>query len=223
MTCYFAFPASPALSADADLLLKNFDAGIKAPQNTLFVTVAQLYADEIVDALLLNIVRAADPHSTAAKVLEKFAGLIKSTVHAMIKQVMGKMNNEELKPLAAVIRERRVPLSRDGQTQDYVTFPIPADFFAQYKAILAQAMQGERHPEQMTDCMLRFSDMAYEAFYEDSVKRLKLGFVGRKMVEMGGAAINKGSHSAIRSLMPNLEGQELKDLAAYFDGLLIEA
>lgn len=223
MTCYFAFPASDALRDGSLTLLDNFERGAKEPQSKLFVQVAQLYADEIVDVLLLNIVKAAESQHSGAKILEQFAGLIKSTVHALIRQVLGKMDNQELQPLSAIIRERRLTLQQEGVAKDYIAFTMPADFHAQFRAALEAGVRGERHPEQLCDCMLRFSDMAHKAFYDDSVRPLKLGFVGRKMVDVGGVAISKGSHSATKRLIPDLAGEELKQFSEYFLGFLIEA
>lgn len=223
MTCYFAFPASDDLSQSSQKLLNNFESGAKEPQSTLFIHVSQLFSDEIVDALLLNIVRAADSNHSGAKILESFAGLIKKTVHALIRQILGKMDNKELQPLSAIIRQRKLILNHEGVDKDFISFTMPADFFAQFKAVLEAGSNGVRHPEQLLDCMLRFSDMSHQAFYEDSVRPLKLGFIGRKMVDMGSVAISKGSHSSIRSLIPTLAGEELKQFCEYFLSMLVEA
>jgi hypothetical protein len=222
MTRYFAFKASDALRDGSLQLLENFEKGVPESQSALFVKVSQLFSDEIVDTLLLNIVRASDQKAASARILESFAGLIKSTVHALIRQVMSKMSNDELRPLSSVIRSRRLTVTRDGVTTDYVGFQMPDEFHETFRKVLQAAIDGDRQPEQLGDCMLRFSDMAHEAFYDDSVRPLKLGFFGRKMVDMGGAAIRKGSHSASKSLIPHLHGQELKDFAAYMQGFLIE-
>lgn len=223
MTTYFAFKASDALRDSSLQLLENFENGVREPQGALFVRVAQLYSDEIVDTLLLNIVRASEARHSGAKILESFAGLIKSTVHTLIRQVLGKMSNDELRPLSFVIRSRRLTITRDDVTTDYIAFAMPEDFHASFRQVLQAAVDGERQPERLGEHMLRFSDLSHVAFYDDSVQPLKLGFVGRKIVEVGGAAIRKGSHSASRSLIPTLEGQELKDFAAYMLGFLIEA
>jgi hypothetical protein len=223
MTCYFAFPASDSLRDGSNTLQDHFNRGVKESQSALFVKVAQQFSDEIVDALLLNIVRASDQHKASTKILESFAGLIKATVHALIKNVLSKMSNEELRPLAAVIRSRRLTLTRGGVTTDYVCFEMPADFHASLRECMAAGTRGEKDTAKMTDLMLRFSDMSHQAFYEDSVAPLKLGFIGRNMVSMGGSAIKKGSHSSTKSLIPTLEGQELIDFSVYFLNFLIEA
>jgi len=223
MTCYFAFPASDALRDGSNTLQENFERGVKESQSALFVKVAQMFSDEIVDALLLNLVRGGDQSKASAKILESFAGLIKATVHALIRNVLSKMSNQELQPLAAVIRSRRLTLTREGHTTDYICFEMPADFHAELRKVMAAGARGEKDTAHMTALMLRFSDMSHQAFYDDSVAPLRLGFIGRNMVAVGGSAIKKGSHSSTKSLIPTLEGQELKDFSEYFLNFLIEA
>lgn len=223
MAFYFAFPATDSLRDDSLTLLDNFERGATDPQGPLFVRVAQQYADEIVDVLLLNIVRSAEQGHSGARILEQFAGLIKSTVHALIRQVLGKMDNGELRPLAGYIRDRRLTLVRNGEEKDFISFPVTQQFHARFRKALEAGSRGERQPEELEACMLEFSDLAHRAFYDESVRQLKLGFIGRKVVDMGGAAMIKGSHAATRRLVPAMDGEELKQFSEYFLGFLIEA
>ena len=220
MTTYFAFPASAELSTSSLTLMENFEQGVKESQSTLFVKVAQLFADEIVDTLLLNIVRNAGNHSHA-HTLEQFAGVIKTTVNSLIRQVLGKMSNDELRPLSGYIRQRRMPLTVDGETRDYVAFPTPTDFHARFRAVLEQGARGEKNAPELLACMEQFHDLAFAAFYDESLKLIKLGFIGRKVAEVGGVAIRKGSQSASKRTIPHLEGDELKRFAEYFLGMLV--
>jgi hypothetical protein len=222
MTFYFAFRASDALRDSSQLLMENFEKNSSEKQSTRFVQVSQLFTDEIVDALLLNIVRAAESEHSGAKVLEQFAAFIKTTVHSMIKQVLGKMNNEDLRPLAAYIKERRLTVIQEGETRDFIAFIVPADFYARFRAVLEQGARGEKNPGELLACMDIFADMAHGAFYDESLKPIKLGFIGRKLADVGGAAMRKGSRAASKRLIPDLSGSELKQFCEYFLKLLIQ-
>lgn len=221
MTCYFAFLGSDALRDSSLKLLDNFERGVSEPQSALMIKTSQMFADEIVDVLLLNIVRSAEAGHSGAGVLEQFAGIIKATINTLIKQVIGKMNNEELRPLSSYIRERLLILTTAGTTKEYVAFPVPADFYTRFRAVLHQGAAGERNPQELLACMEIFTALSHKAFYEDSMKPIKLGFIGRKVVDVGGSAIRKGSQSAIRRLVPGLAGEELKQFSEYFLTMLI--
>ncbi|MDQ8038481.1 MAG: hypothetical protein REI12_13740 [Pedobacter sp.] len=221
MASYFAFPASDRLRDGSLTLLENFEQGVREPQSRLFVEVGQIFTDEIVDALLLNIVRSAENNHSGAKILEQFAGLIKSTVHALIKQVLGKMSNDELRPLAGYMRKRRLTLTQNGQEKDYIAFELPADFHARFRAVLEKCAQGENLQPELLACMEIFTEKAHTAFYDESLGAIKLGFIGRKMADVGGAALRKGSQAATKRLIPDLKGEELKEFSSYFLLMLV--
>lgn len=221
MSCYFAFRASDDLRDSSLALLDNFERRDPASQSALFVKVAQLFADEIVDVLILNIVSGAESGHSGAGVLEQFAGVIKSTVNTLIKQVLGKMNNDELRPLSSYMRERLLILTTAGVTREYVAFPMPADFHERFRAVLHQGARGEQNQKELLACMEIFTEMAHQAFYDDSMKPIKLGFIGRKVVDIGGAAMRKGSQAATRRLVPAMDGAELKQFSEYFLTMLI--
>lgn len=220
MTTYFAFRASPELSKSSHELMENFEKGVPASQSALFVKVAQLFADEIVDTLLLNLVRNSS-NQAHAHTLENFAGIIKSTVNTLIKQVLGKMSNEDLRPLSGYIRKRRMDLVVDGETHDHIVFETPADFHARFRAVLEKGLQGELDQGELLACMDVFHELSLSAFYDESLQQVKLGFIGRKVADLGGSAIRKGSHSASRRSIPHLHGDDLKHFSKYFLGLLI--
>lgn len=221
----FAFPASPALREDFQAIIAAY-AGKSlpgTPQAPVVVDFAQRYSDEIVDALMLNLMKGADADSAAPKALETVAGIIKGTVHALIRQVLGKLDNAELKPVAEYIATRRAELTRDGITQDYISFVLSdADYELLHKA-WSKAAAGEGDKAEMTAAMLRFSELAITAFYEDSAKAIKLGFIARNMFSMGQVAISKGSKTAINRLIPSLRPREMKDFGAYFLAMLLVA
>lgn len=222
MTTYFAFRASEELSSSSLTLMEHFERGSKEPQSALFVHVAQLFADEIVDTMLLNLVRAESGSAHANK-LEGFAGIIKSTVNSLIKQVLGKMSNDELRPLSGYIRERRKTFTVNGETHDYIAFVMPVDFYGRMHAVLEKGARGQKDADELLACMEQFHEMALTAFYDESLAKIKLGFIGRKVAEVGGAAIRKGSQSVSKHTVPHLEGDELKRFSEYFLGMLITA
>lgn len=222
MTKLFAFPASEALREDFEAILMAYAGKVlpTAPQAPLIVDFAQRYSDEIVDALLLNLMKGADADSAAPKALETVAGLVKGTVHALIRQVLGKLDNAELKPVADYIASRRAELTRDGVTQDYISFQLSDADHELLRKAWARAAAGEGDKTELTQAMLRFSELAIAAFYEDSAKAIKLGFIARNMFNVGHVAISKGSKTAINRLIPSLRPREMQDFAGYFLGML---
>ncbi len=218
----FAFPASQALREDFEAILMAYAGKTlpTAPQAPVVVDFAQRYSDEIVDALMLNLMKGADADSAAPKALETVAGIIKGTVHALIRQVLGKLSNAELKPVADYIASRRAELTREGVTQDYISFQLAESDYKLLHGAWSKGAAGEGDKEEMTRAMLRFTELAIAAFYEDSAKAIKLGFIARNMFSVGQVAISKGSKTAINRLIPSLRPREMQDFASYFLSML---
>ena len=88
MTFLFAFQASKSLTEEFNEVLNAFANGIPAqPQAGAVVSLAQRYADEIVDALVVNLMKGSSPSSSAPKVLETVASVIKGASHTHVGEV----------------------------------------------------------------------------------------------------------------------------------------
>jgi hypothetical protein len=223
MSTYFAFVASNDLRDQSLSLLEKFQNRDPAPLNKPFIQLAQIFVDEVMDALLLNIVKGAEENHPSAKMLEQLASIVKSTVHGLIKQILGKMSNEEMQPLASYITDTRLTINHQGQVTDYVTFELPEDFFNRYQTVLQAGSEGQSINAELLACVEIFSELSHKAFYQEPVDRVKLGFVGRKLADVGGAALRKGSKSTIRSAIPKLHGVDLERVSAYLLTLLLRA
>lgn len=222
MSKLFAFAASDALQQDFQAVISAYaDGNIpKTPQAARIVQLAQRYADEIVDALLLNLLIGAEADSAAPKALETVASLIKGTVHTLIKQVLSKLDNKELQPVAAYVSTRRTILKDAAGERDFISFDLSDADFARFDAVWSANAAGQIDKAALNETMLRFSTLAIAAFYEDSAKALKLGFIARNLFNVGHSAIGKGSQVAINRLIPALRDKETRDFSAYFHGML---
>lgn len=222
MAWLFGFPASDALQADYEQLTAAYAGGQlpSTPMAPVFIDFAQRYADEILDALILNLVRGADPDSAAPKTLESAVSLIKSTAHALIRQALAKRSNRELASVAEFMRTRRVRLPHQGELRDFISFPISTADHALLAGAWGAAAEGQRDIPAMTQATLRLIDLGMQAFYQDTGDAIELGFVARKMFNMGHVAIQKALNLAAGRLVPALKPRELRDFSAYFLSML---
>ena len=222
MTFLFAFQASKSLTEEFNEVLNAFANGIPAqPQAGAVVSLAQRYADEIVDALVVNLMKGSSPSSSAPKVLETVASVIKGASHTLVRQVQAKMSNAELQPLTTYIAARRTQHMVKGTLRDFISFDLAkADYDLLQQAWADAAAEGINQAA-MTQAMLRFSELAIQAFYQESAQAVKLGFIARNVFAVGEAAIRKGSQAAIRRLIPALKPTELKAFGRYFGDMLM--
>ncbi|HNA20949.1 MAG TPA: hypothetical protein PLY05_01375 [Agitococcus sp.] len=219
MTTYYAIPCPQGLRENFAKLLVNFEQNSKEPQNQLLIQIANDYTDKIIEVMVLGNSHMMDQEAFAVKVLHNVASAIKTTAHTLIKQVLSKMKNEEMSPLASQIRARKLVINN----QEYISFPVPEHLAQSYKYCFAQIKLGDvsvKH--KLMESMLEFSSLANHYFYVESIKPLKLGFVTRKIADLGGVTIDKASHAAIKKLVPQLNKEELQGFVEYLEPLFID-
>lgn len=222
MTFLFAFPASPMLTQDFNSVLNAFANGLPTqPQARAVVSLAQRYADEIVDALVLNLMKGSAPSSSAPKMLQTVANVTKGAAHTLIRQVVAKMPNAELEPLTSYIAQRRSSFEVDGVARDFISFELSAADFGLLRQAWADAAEQGTNHQAMSQAMHRFAELAVQAFYTDSAQAVKLGFISRNVFAVGETAIRKGSQTAISRLIPALSATELQAFGRYFGDKLL--
>ncbi|OTG83628.1 hypothetical protein [Acinetobacter sp. ANC 4648] len=205
-------------------LLKNIQTGIEKknsnePLYPLRDQTALLINDEIIDALLVELVRrfpASDKRETA----EKLAGYIKSTVAILLKQLLSKADNDVVRQS---IEFSEKSLFTDPEAQNRVGVNLDANLVTSLKSSFAEIRDGNEIDRGVLSKQYKqFADVTIAHFMKDFNKTLDLGMIKRKASDLGAAAVTKAVHIAIDKLIPNLNGDEILAVAEYHDTLFID-
>lgn len=223
MSTYFAFPLSAPVQQRLDDLLKNLDSRVSAPQHDLHTQVSIDISDEVLHGCVEEMIDRfqAGGHGDGAGILHTLLGLLKSTSHMLIRQMLGKAPNEDVNRMAGFLRDRRLVLNG----QPLFGFEMPAELMGRFERAFAAvgAGQGEAHRAEVQQAMLAFADLALVRFYDDFTAPMHLGFIKRKGSDLGRATISKGSHVAVSKLFPTLSQKDLQIWADYFSTLFVKA
>ncbi len=202
-------------------LLKNIQTGIEKknsnePLYPLRDQTALLINEEIIDTLLVELVRrfpASDKRDTA----EKLAGYVKSTVAVLLKQLLSKADNEVVR---ASVEFSEKSLFKDPQGQFRVGETLDANLITNLKNSFAEiGTNGDTNRAVLSEQFKQFADATINHFMRDFNKTLDLGMIKRKGADIGAAAVGKAVHIAIDKLIPNLNKDEIKAVAEYYDTL----
>jgi hypothetical protein len=220
MTYYFAIKPSDTLRDQITTLIKNLDSGVKEPQHKLHTQISILMTDEILDQLLMSIVNAMKGEGEGAGILGTLTNMLKSTVHMLIRQMLGKHDNAEVNRMAKYLRDRT--LSLNGEFR--LGFPLTDAFGSNMIDLLNKALAGEgdKYRTQLTAAMGEFIDLSTARLYDDFVDPIQLGFILRKGANLGHTTINKGSHSAISRVFPTFNAEQIKTFAAIYADMFIK-
>lgn len=180
---------------------------------------ALMINDEIIDAILIELVRRFPP-SDKRDTGEKLAGYIKSTVAVLLKQLLSKVPNE--------IARQSVDFSENSLFKDAEgTYRIGASLnptlVTNLKNTFAEVRSGnEINRAVLSENYKQFAAVAVRHFMNDFNKTLDLGIIKRKASDFASSAVIKAINIAIDKLIPNLTNEELLAVAEYHDTLFIQ-
>jgi hypothetical protein len=220
MTAYLGFVPSEKLQNDIRSLLGNLERKSSDPQYHLANGIATQMTDEIIDNLLLNMVNNMGS-GEGSNMINFLGGFLKKTMHVMLKMMLGKANNAEVAKRAVFIRNRFLNLPNDTPR---LGFPLPHDLYDEFQKHFAavDAGDGREHIEAIVQAMMRFSDLSLVHYYDEFIATLDLGMILRKTTEMTRSALHKELHSVLPKMVRALKNEELKHLADYIRGMLVE-
>jgi len=219
-TYYFALKPSDTLRDQVLTLLKNLDSGVSEPQHKLHTQISILMTDEILDNLLMSIVNAMKGEGEGAGILGTLTNLLKSTVHMLIRQMLGKHDNAEINRMAKYLRDRSLTINGEFR----LGFPLTDAYGATMIDLLGKAMagEGEKYRPEITKVMDEFVDLATVKLYDEFVEPVPLGFILRKGAGLGRSTINKGSHTAINRVFPTFNGEQIKTFGGIYSDMFIK-
>lgn len=219
MTTYFAYPLPAATQQRMDELLRNLDTRVSAPQHDLHTRLTVELVDETLRVCVEDMITRFQG-SEGAGILHTLLGLLKSTSHMLVRQLLGKTGNDDVNRMAGYLRQRRLDLG--GRVLH--GFPLPAALAASFREVFADIARGngQARKEDLHQLMLQFGDLALVHFYDDFVAPMDLGFIKRKASDLGRATLSKAVHVAINRLIPSLDQKELEVYAAYYGELFVD-
>lgn len=221
MTAYYAYPLADALRQEIHTVFANLDNPNAGPQYELYAKASNGVADNIIQVLLLGLVDALkdNGHGEGAGLLHSLAGVIKGTVHVLIRQMVGKSSNAELKEYARYLHDRTMVING----QEVFAFPLPEDLYQRFEQAFADihAGNGEAHREALRHLMNDFVDIAISYYFDEFTSKFKLGFILRKANDIGRATLIKACHATMNNLFPKLSQHELKLFADYFQSKMM--
>ncbi|MCG8673415.1 MAG: hypothetical protein MI867_28760 [Pseudomonadales bacterium] len=207
-----AFPASDRLATNSDLLVNNLRSGASAPQNKLGIAVANDFADEVLKAMISN---SLDPNRMSKvniAILNQLTKMIQKSVHLLINKVVAKLSNDQLIPLADYIAETRLTLQTEDGEKTHIICPLDDSDVSLFKNIEDKVDQGakETQVKQVGQFIDRMSAACIAHFFKKPTGLMELGVISRKIVDTSYVAVKKGTAAAVKSLVKNMNGNDVE-------------
>ena len=216
---YVAIPSNDKLEENTNQFLSAMKAGSREPQAARFTEIAFSFIDVQLEALFYGPTRQIELTPFRKKLVDALGGLIEKTSHGLIRSVVAKSSNEELRSLVPFVEERRIYI--DGKP--YTSFPLTQNFTTRYEALYEATMSGSTgNAAEQAEVMNEFIDTALDYMYKKPLELMKLGFIVRKGADLGYTSIRSLAHSTTRKLIHDVSLAENQRLSTYFYELMKE-
>lgn len=190
------------------------------PQTEKVSRCAELLVGSMLQVLIVDMINNVQMKPFAKKIVLQLESVIQKTANALVHKVILKLNNQELWPLVEYLRELEVEL----EGKRYLSFPL--ETFAEKainKAYTEIDNKDLKQAKEHFDLGLQnILDQGLLIFYKKPMSMLKLGFVMRKIVDVGYAAIHAAVKPAIHKIVHDMDLHELESLKHYIETLTVE-
>lgn len=215
----FSFPLGADVQSQIDRVLTGQKQGTY-PSASDVVSISLATNDAIIQALALDVIDILNANGDGGNILKVLAGLLKSTMHGLIRQLMGKLSHSELDKLAGYLQNRQVTVAGEKRFGFQMSEATGSRLLAVLDDIEAQRFDGVR--QRLTQEMGAFVDVAVVNFFDELTQSLDLGFVAKKLVAVGRATVVKGSHSATAKLFVSMKDDELVAVGRHYRQLFTQ-
>ncbi len=218
-TIYLAIPSSDRLEANTQKFIAAINSGSREPQNKVFSDIASEFVDVMLAGMLHGPTSRIELHGFRRKLVDGLGSVMETTSHGLIRSVVSKLSNDELKNLKGFVEERRLVL--DGKP--FVSFPLPAHFTTRFMAMHEATMSGNRsNADTQADVMNELVDIALDYMFKRPTNLIKLGFIARKGADLGFSTIRSVAHSTTRKMANDLSLEETQKMSSYFYEMMRE-
>ena len=203
-----------------DQLIQDIQNPKARPLQADIERAADLLIETVLEVLVIQMLETVDMKPFAKTVITQLGHLIEKVAAILVNKVVSKMSNQEVRPLIEYLNSMECEI--DGQR--YLSFeldPNAAQLLVQgYQALEAGKSDAAR--ESLINALIETLNQGNLVFYKKPMELLKLGFVARKIVDLGYTSLDKAIRPAIHKIGEHMELDELKSLKIYVDNLVIE-
>lgn len=215
---YAAFEASPELRRVGEQLVWEVEHG-NWQQHDALIEVISRFDEESGRAYVLDAIHAMGLGGSAEHFVQSTIHSLSTTITRLSKQVVPKLDKEQMGLAAQHIRSLSITLPSDTGLRAIIGFAVPDELHARRVHTVQRIREGFWQEERraVSHQLNELGDLMLDEIYLKSIRMMGFGFFTEKMIQ-GGAAIGRGlKHQLINWAIGHLQEPEFKTLADYTD------
>lgn len=221
---YSAFAASPSLAAINDEFIGNMNSNSAERQAPLFVKMLHLFMDEVLDSYFIGPMELVKLNPVGQKVVNAGVAAIRKTSKMAITKVVGKLSNEELKPIAGYIDSIMLRPAPGSEAPTYVAVPISDELYQRLSGSITSGRNNGPHTvtEHFSEAMCDLIDESLNQYFEIPVSMLKLGYLTEKIARVAMESGRSASQTVVRKVAKTMNEKELLAFFHFAESMILE-
>lgn len=218
MTYFFGFALVGDHQTRLDELIEAHGRGVYSSQEEIG-RLAIMGVDGVVKVLALDVIDILKGDQEGGSLLDMVAKLVTSTMHVLLKQLLGKVSHAEQDALCAYMLRRRI----DAPQGRLFGYRMPDADGRRLHEVLARAADapGSVTREALIEAMNLFIDLTTVHCYDEFAACLELGFVKRKLVDVSRSTIRSAGHRTVRQLIARVSDDQLQAISRHYQHMML--
>ncbi len=215
---YAAFEASPELRRVGEQLVWEVEHG-NWHQHDALIEVITRFDEESARAYVLDATQAMGLTGSAEHFVQSTIHSLSATITRISKQVVPKLDREQMTLAAQHIRSLSITLPSDTGLRAMIGFAIPDELHERRVETTQRIREGFWQEERraLSHQLNEMGDLMLDEIYLKIIQLMDFGFFTEKMIQ-GGAIIGRGlKHQLINWAIGHLQEPEFLTLADYMD------
>ena len=218
-----AIPANPALVNSTEDFLHAVEHGRKDSAEK-FIHMADHLTDRVISLFLVEPANMANLSGGQKKVIDFAVATAGKASSMLTRQIFKKVTNAEFAPVVDNVKDMYWQAGNDNNNHPYIAFPVEDGFAEDFSKAckMCEEGRGTEDVALVTRVMGDMADKIIDEVFLVNTKKVKIGFVTQKALNVGVDGSRKAVHSVNHKVLKDLSDEELKGYMGHYASLLME-
>ncbi len=220
MTTVVAIPLKDNYLVPSLEIIEQLNKPKAPPQADNTVKTTRILIDYMFELTVDGLLDAVEMKPFAHKLVHQVSAIVHKAVHVMVKKVVGKLSNSELKPLVEYFKS--LEIEHEGEV--YLGYELEDRIEALVASCIDHLEKDniEKSKEELIIILEDVIESILEIFLLEAMAKVRLGLIARKMVDFTHTTIYKAVPPALHKIIDHMEKPQLEQLKVFLLQYLIK-
>lgn len=218
-TCV-ALPLEDDYLVPSNEIVEHLNQGKSAPLASKTVKTTQILIDHMFELMVDGLIDQVDMKPFAHKLIHQVSSLVHKAVNVLVKKVIGKLSNKELRPIVEYYKSLEI----EHEGKRYLGYKVEENIVALIDSCIVHLEAGniEASKAELVIILEDVIENGLDIFLLETMSKVRLGMIARKLVDVTHTTIDKAVPPALHKIIDHMEQSELEQLKDFLLEFLIE-